>query len=154
MEVPVLPEKEKQKIFREMWMGAMMGYIGFIVEKLGIEAIEELNSLGAKKCALDLRSKGINDPLKFAMNYAVVNKNVFGSDVVVEGDENKAKLITIKCANLDTAMEFKEKGMPITREQHCDGCINGYFKKVAENLGLKLEAEFTENGCEITIEKF
>jgi len=51
-------------------------------------------------------------------------------------------------------MEFKEKGMPITREQHCDGCINGYFKKVAENLGLKLEAEFTENGCEITIEKF
>ena len=93
MEVPVLPQKEKQKIFREMWMGAMMGYIGFIVEKLGIEAIEELNSLGAKKCALDLRSKGIDDPLKFAMNYAVVNKNVFGSDVVVEGMKTKLSLL-------------------------------------------------------------
>lgn len=30
-------------------MGAMIGYMEFIVEKLGIKAIEGLNSLGAER---------------------------------------------------------------------------------------------------------
>jgi len=50
-------------------------------------------------------------------------------------------------------LQLAEKGMPITKEQHCSGCINGYFRRVAENLGFTLDVEFTDKGCTMTIGK-
>ena len=122
MEIPTLSDEEKQKLFMEMWLGAMMGPMGFIMRKLGPDALEELNAESAKGCAADMKERGIGDPLKFAMNYAVINKNVFGSDVEVTGNPEKAVLDMKRCSNLEAALEFAEKGMPITKEQHCSGC--------------------------------
>ncbi len=68
---------EKQKIFMGMWLGAMMDPMGFIMRKLGLDALEELNDESAKGCAADLKERGVDDPLKFAMSYAVINKNIF-----------------------------------------------------------------------------
>lgn len=154
MEIPTLSEEEKQKIFMEMWFSAMMGPMGFIMRKLGPEALEELNGESAKGCAADLKERGIDDPLKFAMSYAVINKNIFGSDVAVNGTPEKATLAMNRCRNLEAALQFAEKGMPITKEeQHCSGCINGYFKRVAANLGFAFDVEFTDTGCIMTISK-
>ena len=153
MEIPSLSEEEKQKLFMEMWLGSMMGPMGFIMRKLGPEALEELNEETAKGCAADMKARGVDDALKFAMNYAVVNKNIFGSDVEVEGDPEKAILDVKRCSNLEAALQFAEKGMPMTKEQHCSGCINGYFKRVAANLGFTLGVEFTDVGCKMTILK-
>lgn len=105
MEIPTLSEEEKQKIFTEMWFAVMMGSMGFIMQKLGPEALEELNDESAKGCATDMKGRGIDDALKFAMNYAVVNKNIFGSDVVVD---------TKRCSNLEAALEFSDKGCKMT----------------------------------------
>ena len=153
MEIPTLSEEEKQKIFMEMWLGAMMGPMGFIMRKLGPEALEELNDESAKNCAADMKGRGVDDPLKFAMNYAVVNKNVFGSDVEVTGNPEKAILDMKRCNNLAAALQLAEKGMPVTKEQHCSGCIDGYFRRVAKNLGFTLDVEFTDKGCRMTIGK-
>ncbi|MEA2075062.1 MAG: hypothetical protein U9O85_04950 [Euryarchaeota archaeon] len=153
MEIPTLSEEEKQKIFMEMWLGAMMGPMGFIMRKLGPEALEELNDEAAKGCAADMKERGVDDPLKFAMNYGIVNKNVFGSDVEVTGNPEKAILDIKRCSNLAAALQLAEKGMPITKEQHCSGCINGYFRRVAKNLGFTLDVEFTDKGCTMTIGK-
>ena len=137
MEIPILSASERQQICREMWTGMIHGINSFIMRKLGPDALEELNS-----------------EVKFAMNYAVVNKNVFGSEgVSVEGDACEAVLTTARCANLESAMDLRSRGMPITRNEYCSGCIDGYFKKVAENLGFGLEAEFTERGCRIKIQR-
>jgi len=133
--------------------GAMMGPMGFIMRKLGPDALEELNEESAKGCAADMKERGVDDPLKFAMNYAVVNKNIFGSDVKVTGNPEKAVLNMKRCRNLEAALEFAEKGIPITKEQHCSGCINGYFKRVAKNLGFTLDVEFTDKGCTMTVSK-
>jgi hypothetical protein len=153
MEIPSLSEEEKQKLFMEMWLSAMMGPMGFIMRKLGPEALDELNEEAGKHCAADMKERGVDDALKFAMNYGVVNKNIFGSDVEVEGTPEKAILDMKRCNNLEAALRFAEKGMPITKEQHCYGCINGYFKRVAENLGFKLDVEFTDKGCRMTTSK-
>ena len=147
MEIPTLGEEEKQKLFTEMWLGSMMG------RKLGPEALEELNEETAQGCAADMKERGVDDALKFAMNYGIVNKNIFGSDVEVEGNLGKAILDVKRCSNLETALRFAEKGMPITKEQHCSSCINGYFRRVAENLGLVLDVEFSDKGCKMTISK-
>lgn len=153
MEIPTLSEDEKQELFMGMWLGAMMGPMGFIMRKLGPDALEELNEESAKGCAADMKERGVDDPLKFAMNYAVVNKNIFGSDVEVTGNPEKAVLNMKRCRNLEAALEFAEKGMPRTKEQHCSGCINGYFKRVAKNLGFTLDVEFTDKGCTMTVSK-
>jgi hypothetical protein len=153
MEIPTLSEEEKQKIVMEMWFGVMMGSRGFIMQKFGPDAMEELNEEAAKGCAADMKERGVDDALKFAMNYGVVSKNIFGSDVEVEGVPEKAILNTKRCSNLAMALQFAEKGMPLTKEQYCSGCINGYFKRVAENLGLTLDVEYTDTGCKMTISK-
>ncbi|HHI30191.1 MAG TPA: hypothetical protein ENL17_00575 [Candidatus Methanoperedenaceae archaeon] len=154
MEIPILSAGERQQICREMWTGMMLGNTGFIMRKLGPDALDELSSEVASGCASDMKARGVDDPVKFAMNYAVVNKNVFGSEgVSVEGYASEAVFTTATCANLATAMEFGSKGMPITKEDYCNGCIDGYFKRVAENLGFGLEAEFTEKGCRIKIHR-
>ncbi|MEA1997949.1 MAG: hypothetical protein U9N61_01300, partial [Euryarchaeota archaeon] len=57
------------------------------------------------------------------------------------------------CATLKVAIELGKTGMPVSREDYCHGCIDGYHKKVAANLGLKLDATFTKNGCEMTIRR-
>jgi hypothetical protein len=153
MEIPTLSEEEKQKLFMEMWFGAMMGPMEFIMRKLGPEALEELNDESAASCAADLKARGVDDPLQFAMSYAVINKNVFGSDVEVTGNPEKATLAMKRCSNLEAALQFAEKGVPLTKEQHCSGCINGYFKRVAENLGFAFDVEFTDKGCRMTMSK-
>ena len=54
MEIPSLSEEEKQKLFTEMWLGSMMGPMGFIMRKLGPEALGELN----EEVALRFAEKG------------------------------------------------------------------------------------------------
>ena len=154
IEIPILSADERQQKCREMWTGMMLGNIGFIMRKLGSDALEELNNEVASGCAADMKAQGVDNPVKFAMNYAVVNKNVFGSKGVnVEGGADNAVLTTATCANLKTAMDFGSRGMPTTKEEYCNGCINGYFKRVAENLGFGLAAEFTDRGCRIKIHR-
>ena len=153
MEIPTLPEEEKQKLFTEMWLGSMMGSFGFIMRKLGQDSLEESNDEAAKGCATDMKGRGVNDPLQFAMSYGVINKNVFGSAVEVEGTPERAILDTRKCSNLEAALEFAKKGIPITKEQHCSGCIEGYFKLVAKTLGFILDVELRDKGCKMTISK-
>jgi len=153
MEIPTLLEEEKQKIFTEMWLGTMIGSMGFIMRKLGPGAMEELNDETAMQCAADMKARGVDNPLNFAMDYAVVNKNIFGSDVEVSGNPERVILDVKRCSNLEVALRFAEKGMPITKEQHCDGCINGYFKRVAKNLGFDMNVEFTDKGCKMIISK-
>ncbi len=153
MEIPTLLEEEKQKIFTEMWVGTMMGAMSFIMRKLGPEAMEESDDETTTQCAADMKARGVDDPLKFAMDYAVVNKNIFGSDVEVSGNSKRAILDVKRCSNLVVALKFAERRMPITKEQYCSGCVNGYFKRVAKNLGFNMNVEFTEKGCKMIISK-
>ena len=94
----------------------------------------------------------VESPADFAISQAIYCANIFGSDVDVIPKADGTVTLDIKeCANLKTALEFAEMGMLVTKEQFCGGCINGYFKRVAKRLGLKLTAEFTEIGCRMGI---
>ena len=76
MEIPSLSEEEKQKLFTEMWLGSMMGPMGFIIRKLGPEALEELNEEMARGSSVEMRGRGVDDALKFVMDYGVENKTI------------------------------------------------------------------------------
>jgi len=153
VEIPELSKEDTQKIASEMFVGILVGTGAYIRQKLGPEAEDELGTMAAEGCAMNLNALGVDTPLKYALHYATISKNLHGSDVRVEGDSMSAILDTKMCATLKAAMEFKEKGMPISREEYCRGCIDGYHKKVAANIGMNLIATCTEDGCRMTITK-
>ncbi len=153
VEIPELSKEEIQKIASEMFVGLLVGTGAYIRQKLGPEAEDELGTMAAEGCAMNLNALGVDTPLKYALHYATMSKNLHGSDARVEGDSKSAILDTKTCATLKAAMEFKEKGMPISREEYCHGCIDGYHKKVAANIGMNLAATCTEDGCRMTITK-
>ena len=152
-EIPELSKDECQKIASEMFVGFTAGTGAAIRQKFGPDADDELGTIAAQGCAMNLKSMGADTPLKYALHYATMSKNLHGSDVEVEGDGNSAILNTKMCATLKVAMELGRMGMPVSGEEYCRGCIDGYHKKVAANVGLKLDATFTENGCKMTIRK-
>ncbi|HIE31588.1 MAG TPA: hypothetical protein EYP67_04285 [Methanosarcinales archaeon] len=153
VEIPELSKEEIQKIATEMFVGILIGAGAFITLKLGPEAKDEFGTMAAQGCAMSLKDQYIDTPLKYAVHYATMSKNLHGSDVEVEGDEESAILDMKVCDTLKRAMELKEKGIPISRVEYCHGCIDGYHRKVAENIGLSLDATFTEDGCKMTIKR-
>ncbi len=152
-EIPELSKDECQKIASEMFVGITAGTGAFIRQKFGLDVEDELETMTAQGCAINLKSMGADTPLKYALHYATLSKNLHGSDVEVEGDETSAILNTKMCATLKVVMELGKTGMPVSGEDYCRGCIDGYHKKVAANIGLKLDATFMENGCRITVRK-
>ena len=124
------------------------------MEKLGLEGLEEYNERRTEQSVKQYAVRVKKDPLAFALVQAITSKNIFGSDVEVLRNEHGNATLNIKeCARLKAALKLAEKGSPITRAQYCNLCINGYYKKVAEKLGLCLDAKFTEKGCKMLTKK-
>lgn len=152
MEIPKLEEEEIQQLAAQHWTGFLLGTIGFIMQKLGPEGAKEFNVNGAKNSANALKAMGMDNPKSFAMNDATRWKNVYGSDISVKEDGDSAIIEHKKCACLTVTLELAKKGMPISKAQHCAGCIS-YYKSLLENLGMKLEPTLTDVGCVFRISK-
>ncbi len=151
VEVPSLPDPERQRLCCGMFVGERYFVAEYIMQKLGVAGLQEFNDLAARVAAEGMRARGIGDALGFALDHATLCGNLWGSRVEVEGDSERAILRIEKCMNLEVALELAKKGLQTNREMHCNNCINGYFKKVAKNLGLRVEATLTAGGCEMEI---
>ncbi len=146
MEIPELKKEETQKLAAQQWTSFLLGSVGFIAQKLGVEGAKEFTVSGAKNTANALKAMGINDPKSFAVSDATKWKNVYGSEISIEEDGNNAVINHKKCACLAVTLDLAKKGMPVSKEQHCAGCV-AYYKEVLGNLGMKLEPKLTEIGC-------
>lgn len=152
MEIPILNKEEIQKLAAEQWTSFLLGTNGFIMQKLGPDGLQESILNGAKNSAISFKTMGIDTPIAFAKNDAIKWKNAYGSDISVEEEKDKAVINHKRCACLAVTIEFAKKGMPVTKEQHCAGCIS-YYKKLLENLGMKLEPKLSDIGCVFKISK-
>lgn len=150
VEVPELPVEEARKLAARAWVSGLYAATGFIMERLGPEALKDYCAYSARMAARGLRSAGVNDALGFALANATLFKNAYGSDVAVSGDPGSAELRIERCANLAAALELAKEGLPITREQHCAGCLS-YMRALAAELGLALDAELIEHGCVLRV---
>lgn len=154
MEIPELSKDEIRKVACEVLVDAWNAPILFIMEKIGMQGVVEFGKKTAEEYAQEAKERGVNSPLKFVMESAILSKNVLGCDVDVEGNEEKAILYIKKCTTVPIALRKGEKkGMKITKEQYCGGCVGGHWKNVAEELKLKFKAEFTDEGCRLVFEK-
>ncbi len=152
---PLLPA-EVQKIVAQRWVGLLLEVLGFINEKLGMQAVGEFYDRLASHTAPALQETKIpkvqEGSLKFALLSGILDKNIFGSEIEIplDGDE-KAVLEFKKCELLTPVKEFQKKGLPVSREIFCFAC-QAYYKKLADKLELNLAGQTTEKGCKMTIE--
>jgi len=153
MEVPTLSEEEKWEMMREIFVLNKQVDIGFIMQ-MGTEKMSEYTQMTAQQYADMLRAQGKDNAIGFAMNEAIVRKNLMGSDVEVEGNPGEATLNLKRDGFLMTAINLIKKGLlPISKEEFQHGCIEGYFKPRAEKLDLEMDVEYTDKGYGIKITK-
>lgn len=146
MEIPELSKEETQKLAAQQWTSFLLGTVGFIMQKLGPEGAKEFTASGAKNTANALKSMGIDNPKAFAVSDATKWKNAYGSDISVKDEGDTAIIDHKKCACLAVTLELAKKGMPVSKEQHCAGCV-AYYKELLKNLGMNLEPKLTDVGC-------
>ncbi|MCW3135044.1 MAG: hypothetical protein N2V78_12055 [Methanophagales archaeon] len=153
MEIPILGEEEKWEMMREIFVLNKQVDIGFIMQ-MGMEKMSEYTEMTAQQYADMLRAQGKDDAIGFAMNEAIVRKNLMGSDVEVDGNHGEATLNLKRDGFLMTAINLIKKGLlPMSKEEFQHGCIEGYFKPRAEKLDLELDVEYTDKGYRIKISK-
>ena len=154
MEIPTLSEEKKWGMMQETFVMNIQTSLGFIMEKLGQEGMKEYSETTAESYAQMLRAQNRDDAIGFAMSEALYRKNLWGSEIEVEGDSKEAVLNIKKSEILMTAMRLMEKGqLNMSKEEFQRGCIEGYFKPRAEKLGLELDVEYTDEGYRIKISK-
>ena len=153
MEIPNLSEEEKWKMMRELFVMNNQTALGFIMQ-MGPKRMKEYCEITSQQYANIMRAQGKDDAIGFAMGEAMVRKNLMRSDVEVEENPNEVTLNLKRDGFLMTAIELRKKGqMPMTKEEFQHGCIEGYFKPRADELGLKLDVEYLPEGYRIKISK-
>jgi hypothetical protein len=54
---------------------------------------------------------------------------------------------------LEGAKSFSRVGASLIAKEHCKTCVESHWKRVFSDLGLKLDAVNTEDGCIMKIYK-
>jgi hypothetical protein len=152
-DVPDLPLEQIQQRVVAMWMGSFYGSSGYVGRRLGKKGLKEFQELGAKQVAATFKKIGLSEPKDIALAIAINDKNLFGSLVtVVEGD-GFVEIRRERCGLMQGAKSFAKIGASLIAKEHCKTCIESHWKRVVAELGLKMEAEATEDGCVMKIYK-
>jgi hypothetical protein len=146
-DVPDIPLEQIQQRVVAMWMGTFYGSSGYIARKLGKKGLREFQDLGARQVAATFKRIGLEKPEDVALAIATNDRNLFGSLVEVSTGEGWAEVKRNRCGLLEGAKSFSRVGANLIAKEHCKTCIEGHWKRVFSELGLKMEAEHTEDGC-------
>jgi hypothetical protein len=152
-EIPDLPLDQIQQRVVAMWMGSFYGSSGYVARKLGKKGLKEFQDLGAKQVASTFERLGLQEPEEVAVAIAINDKNLFGSIVEVQENDNCIEIRRERCGLLEGTKSFAKIGATLMTKEQCKTCAEGHWKKVFYELGLQMEKESTEDGCLMRISK-
>ncbi len=152
-DVPDIPLEQIQQRVVAMWMGSFYGSSGYVARKLGKKGLREFQDLGARQVAATFKKLGLSEPKEVALAMATNDKNLFGSVVeIIEGD-GFVEIRRHRCGLLEGAKSFARIGASLIAKEHCKTCAESHWRRVFSDLGMKVEAEYTEDGCSMKISK-
>jgi hypothetical protein len=152
-DVPDIPLNQIQQRVVAMWLGSFYGSSGYVARKLGKKGLREFQDLGARQVAATFKRIGLEKPVDVAMAIATNDRNLFGSLVEVSDGEGWAEIRRNRCGLLEGAKSFSRIGASLVAKEHCKTCVEGHWRRVLSVMGLKLDAEHTEDGCIMKISK-
>jgi hypothetical protein len=119
--------------------------------KLGEQALTEFQAAGREAKVAHLKSLGVSNALELAKALAEMEVNLFGSQIDISGDENKATLTYNHCAMWET-MKKLGKFTP-EQEEKMAGGFQSCMQSLAQDLGLNATVKFEGNTCAIDFAK-
>ncbi len=152
-DVPDIPMDQIQQRVVAMWMGSFYGSSGYVARKLGKKGLREFLDQGARQVAATFKQLGLTEPKDVALAIATNDKNLFGSAVEVLEGEGFVDIKRHRCGLLDGARSFSRVGASLIAKEHCKTCTESHWRRVFSDLGMKLEAESTEDGCTMKVYK-
>jgi hypothetical protein len=133
-----------EALYRPVW---------YIRDRNGDEAVDDFLDWWGKELSEELRDMGVRTHFELANWFAVRERQLYGSDVEVDGQETSSTLTVRNCTRLACALEWKGKARSnspakkITQEEYCKLCTTVYLMSPAQGLGFEHESEHTKTGC-------
>jgi hypothetical protein len=133
-----------ESLFRPVW---------YIRDRHGDEAVSDFLDWWGKELSEELRDMGVRDHFELANWFAVRERQLYGTDVEVDGQEATSTVTVRLCPRLACALEWKARARSnspakgITREEYCRICTTIYLRSPAQGLGFDHQIEYTKAGC-------
>ena len=152
-DVPDIPLEQIQQRVVAMWIGSFYGSSGYVARKLGKKGLREFLDQGARQVAATFKRLGLVEPKDVALAVATNDKNLFGSAIEVLEGEDWVEIKRHRCGLLEGARSFSRVGADLIAKEHCKTCVESHWRKVFSELGMKMDAESTEDGCVMRVTK-
>jgi hypothetical protein len=152
-EIPEIPLDQIQARVVAMWMGSFYGSSGYVARKLGKKGLREFQDQGARQVAATFKKLGLAEPKDVALAIATNDKNLFGSTVEVIEADGWVEIRRHRCGLLEGAKSFARVGASLLAKEHCKTCVEGHWKRVFSDLGLRVEVEHNDDGCSMKLYK-
>ena len=152
-EIPEIPLDQIQARVVAMWMGSFYGSSGYVARKLGKKGLREFQDQGARQVAATFKKLGLAEPKDVALAIATNDKNLFGSIVEVIEADGWVEIKRHRCGLLEGAKSFARVGASLLAKEHCKTCVEGHWKRVFSDLGLRVEVEHNDDGCSMKLYK-
>ena len=152
-EIPEIPLDQIQARVVAMWMGSFYGSSGYVARKLGKKGLREFQDQGARQVAATFKKLDLAEPKDVALAIATNDKNLFGSTVEVIEADGWVEIRRHRCGLLEGAKSFARVGASLLAKEHCKTCVEGHWKRVFSDLGLRVEVEHNDDGCSMKLYK-
>jgi len=152
-EIPEIPLDQIQARVVAMWMGSFYGSSGYVARKLGKKGLREFQDQGARQVAATFKKLGLAEPKDVALAIATNDKNLFGSTVEVIETDGWVEIRRHRCGLLEGAKSFARVGASLLAKEHCKTCVEGHWKRVFSDLGIRVEVEHNDDGCSMRLYK-
>lgn len=149
IEIPEIEKSERLAINKGLFLWRIYTPIWFMQEHYGEYSTDQFFKEEAKAQEKILINLRIKDPANFFILSARNLMSIYDSDIELRGDDIEATMTVKRCNELEYAMQWS-KAVPelnITRDFHCDVCVQSRFRHIAKRMGFRYNVNLTKKGC-------
>jgi hypothetical protein len=121
------------------------------ISKVSPKALEEWQTIMRNHKIEHYKKIGVKTPMELAKAIAETDHNLFGSELEISGDDNKATIKYNKCAMWEATQKIA-KFNEAQQKQMGESC-QGSWAIIAKEFGFKVEPKMTEDTYEMTFSK-
>ncbi|HEY9773706.1 MAG TPA: hypothetical protein V6C81_07835 [Planktothrix sp.] len=124
-----------------------------VLSKLDKKAVEEFHKLTTQHKLSFYKNLNIKTPMELVRAIAEHDHNLFGSEIEISGDENKATLKYNTCGVWQASEKLGAKNFsPEQQKLMGDQCAQSW-NTIAKEFGFNFEPKMTQDSYEMTFSK-
>jgi hypothetical protein len=122
-----------------------------VISKLDQKAQQEFHNLTTQHKLNHYKQMNIKNPMDLVRAIGETEHNVYGSDIEISGDENKATLKYNSCGMWNASQKLG-KFTPEQEQKMGEQCVSTW-SQIAKEFGFKYEPKMEKDSYEMTFSK-